>query len=1218
MSMIKLSFGLSLLFIIASVYATPFYYGGRLVEPTGEPLTGTATLQFDLWVDGSQTDCTSTSTVTLSKGVFNSAVDFDSPSLTCSSGSETFVQRIQAAVAANHNIEIAVTHLDASPTPVAYPRQRIGASPMALFAVGGNAVVGNDSITGAHLNGVDSCAVGQVLTLNASGIFQCTAGGTVTSVSAGNGITITGGASTPTIAVNLDNSTLGFDAGNANRLYILNGGVGSTQIANGAVDANHLTSDAVTTIKILDSNVTTAKLANSAVTSAKLAADAVDSSKIADGSIGLADLADACAAGEVIARNPGDTAWICTLITSSSMTVDANHNIYAGSGSGAALTTGSNNLFLGQSAGAGIDTGVGNVFIGNQAGKNKTAGSNQFLIDNQDRGSSANENLQSLVVGTFDSDVNNQRFAVNAPFRPGSYAADPTGLAAAANEGYMWWDSTANKFKFINGSGVAADLVESFAGDITDVTVAPNQGLAVTNSTGPAPGLSLIDCAANEVLIRNAGDTAWVCASSLATGVQSLNGETGVTQTLAINTAPVSTAGPAWSSSSNTHTLDIPLVNNGTLGTDAGLLLKSDYDSFVAASTLLGGTMTTSKFCRYDGTDIDCNQDIASGVVGSIQFSNGSGVNTADATNLFWDDANNRLGVGTNAPNVAIETTGNVRGVDSQFTRYCDETGSSCKDIEDVNSYKDNTAAADPTVNDDSGDGYSVGSRWTNTASSDAFVLIDESVGAAVWKKITTDGDLTAVNVTANQGLQVTNSGGPAPTLALVDCAANEILIRNAGDTAWVCSSSTSTGVQSLNGETGTTQTLAINTAPVSTTGPAWSSASNAHTLNIPLVNNATLGTDVGLLRKSDFDSFDAVSTLMSGTMTANKFCRYDGTDIDCNQDIASGVVGSIQFSNGSGINTADATNLFWDDGNNRLGVGTNAPNVAIETTGNVRGVDAQFARYCDEAGANCEDIAGIDFYKDNIAVSDPTVNDDSTDGYKVGSRWTNSSTSEVYILVDESSGAAVWKKITYNDTTARLATDGSNNMAANLDMNSNKLVNVANPTNSTDGANKAYVDEINVPQIPASKIRRYVNEQESSAGYTLHADTCGGGEVYVALEDIYDDTDTLITDMGFCIETSARTADSWEDAKAACVSDGKRLPRVFEWHLACERRATLSVSISADKEWVSNFSLATADGNYYGTISMPYSDGCADENYWYLPGGSTNPRNSLKFRCVK
>jgi hypothetical protein len=47
-----------------------------------------------------------------------------------------------------------------------------------------------------------------------------------------------------------------------------------------------------------------------------------------------------------------------------------------------------------------------------------------------------------------------------------------------------------------------------------------------------------------------------------------------------------------------------------------------------------------------------------SGVSGAIQFSNGSAF-ASDATNFFWDDTNNRLGIGTNAPASQLEIKGN-------------------------------------------------------------------------------------------------------------------------------------------------------------------------------------------------------------------------------------------------------------------------------------------------------------------------------------------------------------------------------------------------------------------------------------------------------------------------------------------------------------------------------------------------------------------------------
>ena len=56
-------------------------------------------------------------------------------------------------------------------------------------------------------------------------------------------------------------------------------------------------------------------------------------------------------------------------------------------------------------------------------------------------------------------------------------------------------------------------------------------------------------------------------------------------------------------------------------------------------------------------------------------------------------------------------------------------------------------------------------------------------------------------------------------------------------------------------------------------------------------------------------------------------------------------------------------------------------------------------------------------------ATAAPTVNDDSSTGYSVGSKWINTTSQNIYTCVDASVGAAVWKditglKISSNDTT--------------------------------------------------------------------------------------------------------------------------------------------------------------------------------------------------------
>lgn len=70
-------------------------------------------------------------------------------------------------------------------------------------------------------------------------------------------------------------------------------------------------------------------------------------------------------------------------------------------------------------------------------------------------------------------------------------------------------------------------------------------------------------------------------------------------------------------------------------------------------------------------------------------------------------------------------------------------------------------ATANPTVNDDSGEGYSPGSKWHNITSEEAFVCIDASEGAAVWA--TTTLEIEDLGTAAVQS--VGTSSGNVPQL---------------------------------------------------------------------------------------------------------------------------------------------------------------------------------------------------------------------------------------------------------------------------------------------------------------------------------------------------------------------------------------------------------------------------------------------------------------------
>ena len=75
------------------------------------------------------------------------------------------------------------------------------------------------------------------------------------------------------------------------------------------------------------------------------------------------------------------------------------------------------------------------------------------------------------------------------------------------------------------------------------------------------------------------------------------------------------------------------------------------------------------------------------------------------------------------------------------------------------------SATTAPTANDDSGDGYSIGSWWVNVTSDEAYLCVDSTVGAAVWTKISVDVPSEIVALLAGQSVSMaslTLSGGTA------------------------------------------------------------------------------------------------------------------------------------------------------------------------------------------------------------------------------------------------------------------------------------------------------------------------------------------------------------------------------------------------------------------------------------------------------------------------
>jgi hypothetical protein len=150
---------------------------------------------------------------------------------------------------------------------------------------------------------------------------------------------------------------------------------------------------------------------------------------------------------------------------------------------------------------------------------------------------------------------------------------------------------------------------------------------------------------------------------------------------------------------------------------------------------------------------------------------------------------------------------------------------------------------------------------------------------------------------------------------------------------------------ETLNGVTSAIQ-VQLDAKQATITGGASTIASTDLTVSRALVSNAvgkvavatTTSTELGYVNgvtsaiQTQLDAKQA--TLVSGTniKTINSTSIVGSGDIVINAS-PSGVSGAIQFSNGSAF-ASDATNFFWDDANNRLGVGTNAPSATAHFKG--------------------------------------------------------------------------------------------------------------------------------------------------------------------------------------------------------------------------------------------------------------------------------------------
>jgi hypothetical protein len=236
-----------------------------------------------------------------------------------------------------------------------------------------------------------------------------------------------------------------------------------------------------------------------------------------------------------------------------------------------------------------------------------------------------------------------------------------------------------------------------------------------------------------------------------------------------------------------------------------------------------------------------------------------------------------------------------------------------------------------------------------------------------------------------------------------------------------ISANDTDTGITSLNGLTALSQTFATGT---SGTDFNISSATSTHTFNLPTAS----ATNRGLLSSTDWTTFNnkqnALTNPVTGTGTTNEIAYWTSssaigslttatypsltelsyvkgvtsaiqTQINAKFTLPSLTNGSVLFSNGTTI-AQDNANFFWDDTNNRLGIGTNSPAYTI-------------------------DINGTGRFSDNLLVS---KNQNAATSLTISNTTSGTgSASGIYITSNSTSGTAFIGKLSTLYTTFKFVT---------------------------------------------------------------------------------------------------------------------------------------------------------------------------------------------------
>ena len=241
-------------------------------------------------------------------------------------------------------------------------------------------------------------------------------------------------------------------------------------------------------------------------------------------------------------------------------------------------------------------------------------------------------------------------------------------------------------------------------------------------------------------------------------------------------------------------------------------------------------------------------------------FTSGRRVKISDATTLYGVVSSSSFSSPNTTVNVTLDS-GSLTIAISAVAVGIITPSNNALPISILNNY---TATTNPTVNDDSSDGYTVGSRWVNTSTDTLYECLDASAGAAIWRPS------DEIKAGGSAGVVIKNSGGT--TVATLG-ASNGTGVTFAGNINANAINSLTTQLSVANGGTGATALTSNNVilgngtsavqfvAPstsgnvLTSNGTTWTSAalSTSGTFTPTVFGTSTAGTATYSLQSGNY-----------------------------------------------------------------------------------------------------------------------------------------------------------------------------------------------------------------------------------------------------------------------------------------------------------------------------------------------------------------------------